>query len=267
MVQCPTPILLRRLGLGARLCPVVGVLLRALERVLGLEARCHRRVGAGENLVVLDAERAQPALLPHGQRDEIADLDQLGLAEMLVQPGPELVVDRQIPGDRLGVGQRCLLPLVVAARALEVDEIAVVVLYYALLRRLHRALVAAELAQHRTRDVDAAEFLDAMVGDAVLEHIAPRIGEGPEHGRHMGAYRLAFRTRGALAGAAVELPAHGGILDLGGVDVTDPWLRHRCFSVSSASKPEADTLYSPCLACSFACCRMATMRSTALARS
>src|SRR5262249_47135333 len=95
---------LRRLGLDARLRPVVGGLLRALKRVRGLEAPRHRRIGAGENLVMLDAERAQPALLPHGQRDEIADLDQLGLAEMLVQPRPELVVDRQIPGDRLGVG-------------------------------------------------------------------------------------------------------------------------------------------------------------------
>src|SRR5262249_12899785 len=132
---------LRGLGLGARLRPVVGGLFRALERVRGLEARRHRRVGAGENLVMLDVERAQPALLPHGQRDEIADLDQFGLAEMLVQPRPELVVDRQIPGDRLGIGERRLLPLVVVARALEVDEIAVVVLDHALLRRLHGALV------------------------------------------------------------------------------------------------------------------------------
>src|SRR6516164_8287054 len=94
------------------------------------------------------------------------------------------------------------------------------------------------------------------------------MGEGPEHGRHMGADRLAFRTRRAFAGAAVELRAHGRVLDLGGVDVTDPWLRHRCFSAfSCASKPEAETLYSPCLACSFACCRMATMRSTAPARA
>src|SRR5262245_66070062 len=45
----------------------------------------------------------------------------------------------------------------------------------------------------------------------------------------MGADRLAFRPRRAFAGAAVELRAHGSVLDLGGVDVTDPWLRHRCF--------------------------------------
>ena len=74
-------------------------------------------------------------------------------------------------------------------------------------------------------------------------------------------------TRGGRVQETIDIVrAHGGIVDLGGVDVTDPWLRHRCFSVSFASNPEADTLYSPCLACSFACCRMATMRSTALAR-
>jgi hypothetical protein len=60
--------------------------------------------------MVLDVERAQPALLAHGQGDEIADLDQLRLAEVLVQARPELVVDRQIPGDRLGIGERRLLP-------------------------------------------------------------------------------------------------------------------------------------------------------------
>ena len=65
--------------------------------------------------MVLDVERAQPALLAHGQRDEIADLHQLRLAEVLVQPLPELVVDRQVPGDRLRIGERGLLLLVVAA--------------------------------------------------------------------------------------------------------------------------------------------------------
>src|SRR6266481_9178246 len=151
---------LRRLSLGARLRPIIGGLFRALKRVRGLEARRHRRVGAGEDLVMLDAERAQPALLAHGQGDEIADLDQFRLAEMAVEPGPELVVDRQIPGDRLGIGQLRLLPLVVAARALEIDQVAIVVLDDALFRRLDRALVPAELAQHRARDVDAAELLD-----------------------------------------------------------------------------------------------------------
>ena len=73
-------------------------------------------------------ERAQPALLAHGDGDEVADLDQFRLAEMLVQPRPERVVGRQVPGDRLGVGERRLLPLVVARRALEIDQVRVIVL-------------------------------------------------------------------------------------------------------------------------------------------
>src|SRR5262249_28728784 len=79
--------------------------------------------------------------------------------------------------------------------------------------------------------------------------------------------RRALGTWGAFGGAAVELRAHGRILDLGGVDVTNPWLRHRCFlRFLLRLEDEADTLYSPCPASSFACCRMATARSTALAR-
>src|SRR5262245_5624435 len=95
--------LLRGLDLRLFLRPVIGRGLGALERLFGLEAWRHRAVQPSQDLVVLDVERAQPALLAHGDGDEIADLDQLGLAEMLVQPRPELVVDRQVPGDRLGV--------------------------------------------------------------------------------------------------------------------------------------------------------------------
>ena len=234
-----------RLRLGAGLGPIVRRGLRLLERVHGFEARRHRGVGAGENLMVLDIERPQPALLAHGQGHEIADLDQFGLAEMLVQARPERVVDRQVPGDRLRVGQRRLLALVVAARALEIDQVAVIVLDDALLGRLDGALVAAELAQHRARHVDAAEFLDAVVGDAVLEHVAPGIGERPEHRRHMGADRLALRTRRALLGASIELGEHGRILDGCRVDVADPWVRHRYISlvVSCALAAEAWTVF------------------------
>src|SRR5258708_23228724 len=76
--RCSRRLSLRRLSLGARLRPIIGGLFRALKRVRGLEARRHRRIGAGEHLVMLDAERAPPALLPHGHRYELADLDQLG---------------------------------------------------------------------------------------------------------------------------------------------------------------------------------------------
>ena len=64
--------------------------LDSLELVHRLEARRHRAVLSGENLVVLDVEGAQPALLAHRDGDEIADLDQLRLAEVLVQPRPQV---------------------------------------------------------------------------------------------------------------------------------------------------------------------------------
>src|SRR5262249_58249017 len=138
--------------------------LRALERGGVLEARRHRGVCAGQYLMLLDIERAQPTLLAHGQGDEIADLDQFRLAEVLVQTRPELVVDGQVPGDRLGVGQRRLLLFVVAGRALEVDEVAIVVLDDPLARGLHRALVAAVLAFDRARDAAAANHADGRGG-------------------------------------------------------------------------------------------------------
>src|SRR3954470_3282729 len=77
--------LLCRRGLRLRraLRPIVRLRLGLLQRLFGLEAWRHRAVDARQDLVVLDVERAQPALLAHGQRDEVADLDQLRLAEVL----------------------------------------------------------------------------------------------------------------------------------------------------------------------------------------
>ena len=187
--------------------------------------------------MVLDVERAQPALLAHGDGDEVADLDQLGLAEVLVQPRPQFVAGRQIPGDRLGIGERGLLPLVITRRDLEIDQVRIVVFLQAGLRRLDRALVAAELAQHRARDVDPAQLLDLVVGDAVLEHVAPGIGERPEHRRHMRADRLAFRPRRALARAALEFGQHGGILDGRRVDIADARFTASAFPLSSFIAP------------------------------
>ena len=174
--------------------------------------------------MMLDIERTQPALLAHCERDEVADLDQLRLAEMLVQPRPERVVDRQVPGDRLRIGERRLLLIAVAGRALEVDQVSVVVLDDALTRRFHGTLVAAVFALDRARHVDAAQLLDRMVGDAVLEHVAPGVRKRPEHGRHMGANRLAFRPGRTLAAAAVELRRHRLVLYGCRVYVADPWL-------------------------------------------
>src|SRR5207237_10905895 len=97
-----------------------------------------------------------------------------------------------------------------ARRGLEIDEVAKIVLDNAG-ARLYRALVAAIFAADQARDVDAAQFLDGVVCNAVLEHVAPSVGEGPEHRRHMGAPRLALRSRRAFAAAALELRQHGSI--------------------------------------------------------
>src|SRR5262245_46963500 len=126
---------------------------------------------------MLDIERAQPALLAHGEGYEITDLDQFGLAEVLVQPRPELVVDRQIPGDRLGIGERGLLLFAILRGSLEIDQVAIVVLDDPLARGFNGALIAAIFAFDRAGDINTAEFLDGMVGDAVLENVAPAIGE------------------------------------------------------------------------------------------
>src|SRR5262245_27425342 len=83
----------------------------------------------------------------------------------------------------------------------------------------------------------------------------------------MGADRLAFWSGRTFARAAVELGAHGLIRHLGGIDIADPWLRHRCFlRFLLRLIDKADTLYSPCSACLLTWCRKATVRSTALVR-
>src|SRR4051794_10573662 len=127
--------------------------------------------------MMLDIESAQPTLLTHGERDEIADFDQLRFAEIFAQSPPEFVIDGQIPGDRLSVRQRRFLSLVVARRALEVDQITIVIFHDALARRLHGTLIAAILALYRARDVNAAKFLNAVIGNTVLEDVPPAVGE------------------------------------------------------------------------------------------
>src|SRR5438128_9820807 len=66
-IGCRRRLLLR--GLARRgLAPVVAGALRTLERVGVLKAWRHRGAGAGEDLMMLDIERAQPALLAHRER-------------------------------------------------------------------------------------------------------------------------------------------------------------------------------------------------------
>jgi len=72
-------------------------------------------VGVPENLVVVDTEGLDPTLLPAGQGDEEPELDQLGLAEVLVKLAPQLIVgDLRVPDDGARVAERRFLPLGVA---------------------------------------------------------------------------------------------------------------------------------------------------------
>src|SRR6266705_22335 len=83
--------------------PVSGRSLRLGKRLGVFEPRRHGCRGACEHLVVVDVEQAKPALLPHGERDEAAQLNQLGLAEMAVEPFPERIIGVQVPADCLGI--------------------------------------------------------------------------------------------------------------------------------------------------------------------
>src|SRR5262245_38329144 len=71
-----------RASLGLR--PVVRRSLGGSERLRVLVARRHRGRRACHDLMVLDIEKPQPALLSEGETDHAAELDQLRLAELLV---------------------------------------------------------------------------------------------------------------------------------------------------------------------------------------
>lgn len=85
-----------------------------------LETRCHGGGGSGHDLVVVDVEQPDPALLAHGERDEAGEFDQLLLAEVLVQARPELVLGVEAPRNRLGVGECGALAIGIDARRLEI---------------------------------------------------------------------------------------------------------------------------------------------------
>ncbi len=74
-----------------------------------------------------DAERLDPPLLPAGQRDEEAELDELLLGEVLVELDPQLVVcDLRVPDDGAGVTEGRLLALAVPVRGLELEQVGVI---------------------------------------------------------------------------------------------------------------------------------------------
>src|SRR5882672_2676835 len=193
----------------AGLRPVFGRSLRLGKGPGVLEPRRHRRRSSGEHLVVVDVEQPQPALLPHGERDEAAQLDQLGLAEMPVEPVPERIIGVQVPGDCLGIRKRRLLTLVVFTGFLEVQQVLDVILHDGAARgRLDRALIAAVFALNGARYVEPAQLLDGVITNAVLEDVAPGVGKGPEAFGHMRAYRGALGPRRAFSLAALHFRAH-----------------------------------------------------------
>src|SRR5690348_1830160 len=197
------------LGGGPRdACPVVAGGLRGGELLRRAEAGGHRGAGSGQHLVMLDVEEAQPALLAHRERDKAAELDQLGLGEMPVEPLPQRVVGLQPPRDRLRVGQGGLLALAEPRRGLEVEQVVVLPLAQALGPGLLRTLVSAVLAVHRAGHVHAAELLDGVIANSVAEDRLPRPREGPEARRNVRAHRRALRPRSALAPAPFHLGPH-----------------------------------------------------------
>src|SRR5712691_2438848 len=189
--------------------PVFRRSLRFGESLSVFEPRRHGRGRTGEHLVVLDVEQPQPALLSHGERDEAAQLDQLRLAEVPVHPFPERVVSVDVPSDRFGISERRFLALVEARRFFEIEQVLHVVLDdLAARRRFDRALIAAILALHRARHVEPAQLLYRVIAHAVLEDIAPGIGEGPEARGHVRAHCGALRPGRAFALAALHFLAH-----------------------------------------------------------
>ena len=123
-----------------------------------------------------NTQRLDPTLLTACERDEKAELDQLSLAEMPVQPLPQRVVcDAGVPDDGARVGERRLLAFAEAIRVLEVQELLVLLLSDRLLSRPDRSLDASILAFDGFGHVDAAELLEGVVADSVPEGELPRL--------------------------------------------------------------------------------------------
>src|SRR5690606_26121233 len=93
------------------------------------------------------------------------------------------------------------------------------------LRRLDRALIAAELALHRARHVQPAELLDGVVAHAFAEDGLPRIGEAPEARGHVRPHRRALGAGRSVFGAAAHLALHA-LVPLLQRDIADSRRRH-----------------------------------------
>src|SRR5229473_2447038 len=199
----------------AGLRPVFGRSLRLGKGLGVLEPRRHRRRGPGEHLMVVNVEQPQPALLPHGERDEAAQLDQLGLAEMPVEPVPERIIGVQVPRDCLGIRKRRLLALVVIAGLLEVQQVLDVILHDGTASgRLDRALIAAVFTLNGARYVEPAQLFDGVITHAVLEDFAPAAFHLLAHLR---VHLLQRNVADSLLGHGMSPPAASAGLSKSGV--------------------------------------------------
>jgi hypothetical protein len=159
--------------------------------------------------MVLDVQQAKPALLAKRQPDHAAQFHEFGLAEVRVQALPERVIGVQVPGNRLRVGKRRLLPVVVEQRTLEIQQVLDMILDQgADLHCLHRPLVAAVLALHRAGYVQSAKLFDRVVADAIAVEVPPRVCEEPEGGWYMRTDSRTLGARRSLPLATLHLDPH-----------------------------------------------------------
>jgi len=180
-------------------------------------------VTIAEDLVVPEVERLHEALRARGEGDEAAELDDLCLVEVRVQPLPEHVVGEVgVPGDRARVGEGRLLPLVESVRLLEEEDLVDELLGETLRARRLRALTAAVVALDGLGDVEAAELLEPVVDMPVREGRVPVGGKRAQDLGHVRADRLTLRPRRPVAARALEDLAVAGVRERVGVDVADP---------------------------------------------
>jgi len=84
----------------------------------------HPGASVSQHLSMRDAESLYPSLLPQRDADEKTELDELLLAEMLVEPRPEVIVGKlRVPDDRARPRESGLLSLVELVRPLELEQI------------------------------------------------------------------------------------------------------------------------------------------------
>ena len=182
---------------------------------------CQPTIRAAEDFLVADSQRLDPALLPQGEPDEEAQLDQLRVCEMAVEPLPQGVVrDRGVPDNRAGIGQCRFLPIGEFIGVLEVQQPGVLLFGDTSLSGPDRPLDPSILAVDRLRDIDPAEFLDAVVEDPGAEGGLPGLREGADDGWNVGADRLALRPRRALEPRVLQVAE-----DLGVCDRREVWIR------------------------------------------